>query len=140
MDEGVLEAARAIRPYLPSLVGPAAAAGVDQQIARLLALTHRDEDVVAALRSLLERHEVTGDFLTEVLADAPLYRPPHVQPGYMRPTERGTNAIQPLPGDVGLIPGISKYVCPYGDYTWYRPSVGVPVQTCPTHAVNLVPF
>jgi len=29
------------------------------------------------------------------------------------------------------------YVCPLGDYTWYRPHIGTPIPVCPTHDVLL---
>jgi len=81
-DEGVLEAARAIRPYLTDLVGPAAEQ-LDRRIAELLAAAVQGENVADTVRSLLDSREVTMDFVAEVLADVPHYRPPYLQPGYL---------------------------------------------------------
>src|ERR1700757_1426376 len=38
MDEGLWEAARAVRPYLPTMLPPSEAADVDTDLARLLAV------------------------------------------------------------------------------------------------------
>jgi hypothetical protein len=132
-DEGLLEAARSIRHYLPDLVGPAADQ-LDRQVAELLATAGRGENTTAALRSLLNSNSVTKNFVAKVLADAPHYRPHDLQPDYLR-----TGGMQPPPGTIGL-PGpggpvlhAGKYSCPHGDYVWYRSAVGVPVKGCPTH-------
>jgi len=137
MDEGILQAARVIRSYLPMLVGPAAAAGLDQQVAELLAASGQDENSTARLRVLLGRDEATSAFLAEVLADAPHFRPPDMQPQYQIPKTRGLK-WEALPGDQGSILHAGVYVCPHGDFTWYRPAVGVPVPLCLTHGVALV--
>ncbi len=130
MDEGVLQAARVIRSYLPILVGPAAT-DVDRQVAELLDASE-DKNSTAGLRSLLARDEATAAFLAEVLADAPHFRPPDMQPQYLIPKTRGLK-WEALPGDPGPIVHAGVYVCPHGDYTWYRPAVGVPVPLCPSH-------
>jgi hypothetical protein len=133
MDEqGVLEAARAIRPYLATLVGPAADQ-LDRRIAELLN-TNGDVQVAAAV-SLLESNETTGDFLAEVLADAPDYRPPELQPGYVR---RGGGEYRALAGDAAPVLHAGKYTCPQGDYVWYQPAVGTPIPDCPTHGPGLI--
>jgi hypothetical protein len=129
VNEGVLEAARVIRPYLKTLVGPAAD-DLDGQIAELLAAAGRGEEVAAVLGSLMARDEATAAFLDEVLADAPLYRPPEVQPDYLR-------SAAPPPGDVGTVLHAGKYACPGGDYVWYRPAISVPIPECPTHGPGL---
>ena len=67
-DDGVLEAARAIRPYLSDLVGPAKAGALDRRIADHLA---GPAVSVAELRSLLEEQEDTAWFLSRVLSDRP---------------------------------------------------------------------
>jgi hypothetical protein len=131
-DTGVLEAARAIRPYLRELVGPAADE-LDRGIADLLN-AGPGEQVSVDVRSLLESDETTGDFLAEVLADAPHYRPPKLQPGYVR---RG-GGYQALAGDVEPVLHTGKYACPHGDYVWYRPAVGTPIPPCPTHGPILI--
>jgi hypothetical protein len=74
-ERGLLAAARAILPFLDSLVGPAAA-GLSQRITSLLAAAGRGEDVAGPLRSALAEHQETADFVTDVLADAPHYRLP----------------------------------------------------------------
>lgn len=131
-DDGIREAARVIRAYLPTLVGPAAA-DVDRQVAELLAADDRSPESAARLRLLLSRDEATDAFLAEILADAPNFRPPDMQPGYLTPTARGLGKWEALPGDPGVIMHAGVYVCPEGDYTWYRPAVGVPVPSCPSH-------
>jgi hypothetical protein len=132
MDEGVLEAARVIRWYLPELVGPAAEE-VDLQLAGLLAAMAGGEDVKVRVRAVLEGHVGTRVFLEAVLEDAPEYRPPQVKSGSHR-----TAGYSPLPGDPGPIPA-DKFYCPDGDYVWYQQAVGVPVPECKTHHRALVP-
>jgi hypothetical protein len=132
MDEqGVLETARAIRPYLPTLVGPTADE-LDQRLAELL--NANSDEQVAAVRSLLEANETTGDFLAEMLADAPEYRPPELQPSHMRQSGGGYRA---LAGDAQPVLHAGRYACPQGDYIWYRPLVRTPVRPCPTHGPGL---
>ena len=131
MDEGVLEAARVIRWYLPELVGPDADE-VDLQLAELLG-TVASEDMEAQIRAVLESHIGTRVFLEAVLEDTPKYRPPQVKTGSAR-----TWGYSPLPGEAGVIPA-DKFYCPEGDYVWYRQAVGAPVPACKTHHRPLVP-
>lgn len=131
-DDGVLAAARAIRPYLAELVGPSSAL-LDRQIADLLNDPPDEAEVADQLRVLLEADEDTRWFLAEVLRDAPDYRPPYHQPRYLR-QPGGTE----LPaGDLGPVLHAGAYGCPRGDYDWYRPSIGTPVPDCPTHKIPL---
>ena len=130
MDEGLLEAARTIRPYLAELVG-AEAPRFDVEIAGLLDVAQSGQDVTSSLRSLLGSNETTAEWVAEVLED-PLGRPPDFQP-------LGTRGYTPLLGPGGPVHA-GKYACPGGDYVWYRPSAGVPVPRCPTpsHMLDLV--
>jgi hypothetical protein len=130
MDEGVWEAARAVRPYLIELLGPAAA-DVDAELARLLAGEAGGEDVEQRLRAVLEAHEATTVFLDRVLADAPQFRPPRVVSAHRRRYSGLPGPSSPVPAD--------KFGCRRGDFVWYRPEVGVPVPPCPTHRCALEP-
>ena len=132
-DEGVLEAARAIRPYLDRLVESAdAAAELDRQLADELGQVSDPSASARRLRILLEQHEDTAWFLDRVLADAPEHRPPYHQPGYL--TRGGTASPA---GDAMPIAAV-RYNCPVcGDYVWYRPDVGTPVPRCETDDVLL---
>lgn len=132
MDDPVLDAARQIRPFLSGLVGPEAAGPLDAEIAELLGAARADQDTVARLSALLRSDEATSAFLEEVLDDAPEYRPLRWQ---RRAATRGL--FETLPGD--LLPmHAGKFGCPDGDYSWYRPDVGVPIPACPTHHIVLV--
>lgn len=133
MDElGILQAARALRPYLPQLVGPDSEA-LDARLAERLAATSRGENVTDALWPLLSEREETLTFAAWVILDAPHYRPPDLQPDH--PGER--SGLQPLPGDIGPVHA-DRYVCPNGDYVWYRRVIGTPIPACPTHGPVLV--
>jgi len=131
-DEGVLEAARAIRPYLDRLVESAdAAADLDRQLAGELGQVSDASASARRLRILLEQHEDTAWFLDRVLADAPDYRPPYHQPGHR------TRGIASPAGEVMPI-AAAQYNCPVcGNYVWYRPDVGTPVPRCRTDDVLL---
>jgi len=126
-DEGVLEAARAIRPYLTGLVeSPDAAAELDRQLADELGQVSDPSASAQRVRILLERHADTAWFLDKVLADAPDYRPPSHQPGSR------TRGIAPPAGHAMPI-AAARYNCPVcGNYVWYRPDVGTPVPRCRT--------
>jgi len=128
-DDGVLEAARAIRPYLGDLVGPAVAGMLDRRIADQFTSPANRTDMASRLRTLLEEQEDTAWFLSRVLGDKPLYRPPYHQPTHQR------GIISPA-GDPGLVEA-DRYACPRGDYVWYRPDIGTPVPDCPTHRISL---
>lgn len=129
-DDGVLEAARAIRPYLGDLTGPTAALDIDRQLAAELAGRHDKAATAVRIRTVLEEHEDTAWFLRRVLDDKPLYRPPYLQQFTMR-------EISGPAGDCGVIEA-DRYACPHGDYAWYRPDVGTPVPRCPDHHVALI--
>lgn len=133
-DEGVLEAARAIRPYLKELVQPAtAAAELDRQLADELGQVTDRSATAGRLRILLQRHEDTAWFLGSVLADAPGHRPPYCQSGYVA---RGGPA-SPL-GDAMPI-AADRYNCPdCGNFVWYRPDIGTPVLRCPDDDALLI--
>ncbi|MBL7500866.1 hypothetical protein I6A84_04030 [Frankia sp. CNm7] len=130
-EAGVVEAARAIRPYLADLIGPRAAADLDRQLADALDDQRDMPGQVRQLRDLLDTRDTTRWFLTEVLADSPDFRPPYEQTRYQR-TPRGADPI----GNPGAIRA-DRYACPHGDYVWYRPDVATPVPACPTHHVAL---
>ncbi|WP_207161540.1 hypothetical protein, partial [Trichormus variabilis] len=49
-----------------------------------------------------------------------------------------SKGFQPLPGQ-GQALSAQKYICPQGDYVWYRRVVGATIPTCPTHGVLLIP-
>ena len=110
MDEtGILEAARAVRPYLSELVGPAAGQ-LDTRIAALLNESATGAADPDALRVLLDAEAATRIFLQAVLDDAPYFRPPEVQfdvrrTGYQKP-----------PGKMNTVLHLGKYICPGGDY------------------------
>lgn len=132
-DDAVIEAARAIRPYLDRLAdSPATAAELDRHLADALN-DQSDQQVTAArLRVLLEDQEDTAWFMAAVLADTPHYRPPYQQPRYLL---RQTGIPAPA-GDPGPVDA-ARYTCPHRDYVWYRPDVGTPVPACPTHHIRL---
>lgn len=128
-NDGILEAARAIRPYLNDLVSPAAAGSLDRRIAdQLTSLADRAASA-DHLRVILEEQEDTAWFMSRVLSDKPLYRPPYHQPVYKR------DVVSPA-GDPGFIEA-DRYACPRGDFVWYRPDVGTPVPDCLTHHAAL---
>ena len=67
MDEPILEASRAIRPYLAGLVGIEAAAVVDAELAEILTRAAAGEDVATALLTVLKADDATSVFLDRVL-------------------------------------------------------------------------
>ncbi len=115
--------ARAIRPYLSRLVGNDWQA-IDGQIGRLLERAESGDEVDAELTELIDATPAT-----QAWADKFLNR--------SAPKRRVQRSFQPLPGDATPIMA-QRFVCPEGDYVWYRPSVGTPIPRCPTHNLLLV--
>lgn len=129
MDDGLLEVARTIRPYLTTLVGDEAPE-YDREIVTLLSEAASGAEVDDRIVNLLSRSSVTRNWAAQVLEDE-LHRPPELQPVRER-------AFEPLPGR-GEPVGAQKYVCPEdGNFVWWRRSVGIPVRKCPDHHVLLV--
>lgn len=119
----VTDMARAIRPYLSSLVGNDAPA-IDRQIGTLLERAESGDEVDVELAELIDAAPAT-----QAWADQFLNRP--------APERRAQRSFQPLPGDATPIMA-QRYVCPEGDYVWFRPSVGTPIPRCPTHNLILI--
>lgn len=130
-EQGTLAAARAIRPFLPDLIGPDSGR-VDGRLAALLAAARRGENVTMPVRSVLEEHEATADFLDAVLADAPRYLPPDLWPENL--SVRDYQGLpSPSPGPVDF----EVYVCEKGDYTFYQLAADDKPPLCPTHGTEL---
>jgi hypothetical protein len=132
MDEGVLAAARVIRPFLPGLVGPAAG-DLDGRIAALLDRAGQGEDTTAELAAVLHADPAAGLFTDAVIRDAPLYRPPAQQPRHLR-------VFSPAPGPPQRITA-PEYQCPEPgcDARWFQLSARMQAPECETHHVQLVP-
>ena len=75
MDEGVLEAARAVRPYLAEFMDSAVAADMDAELAGLLATAAGGQDVEDRLRAVLEADDATGVFWSEYSRMLPTFVP-----------------------------------------------------------------
>lgn len=149
-EDGVLEAAQAIRPYLRGdacplpyddpavsrslLDTPEEAIELDAHIAD--ELLRRSKGFTDRLRGLLRMHRRTAWFLAVVLADEPDFRPPAVQEtGHHTGLRSG--GFPGLLGDAGPV-GADRYACPNGHYIWYRYGVGRPVPGCPTCGIGLL--
>lgn len=125
----VIEVARAIRSFLPGLVG-AAADGCDAALRGLLERGRAGDDVRGDILAVLSRWSATQDWAVSMLTD-PLRRPP----GLQNPSER---SFSRLPG-LGDPVDVQRYACPRdGDYVWYRTSVGMKIPECPDHGEILV--
>jgi hypothetical protein len=120
----ILEAARSIRPYLSELLTAAQAEVIDQQLADLLAQANTRQPIDNLILELLAAPDATREWLSRFLQDKQ-------QPEHLR-------SFSPLPGH-GSIVNAAKFVCPQGDYTWYRPRVGIEPPFCPTHNLPLDP-
>jgi hypothetical protein len=126
-SELVLEAARAIRPYLATLC-PGEAVVVDPDLARLLAAAAAGEDVRGPVLDRLRAQPATWQWWLEFARRG---APPDVTAG----AHRGYGE---LAGE-GAPVAMPRFVCPRGDYVWYRRAVGHRPPVCPTHRVALEP-
>ncbi|MFJ3772875.1 hypothetical protein ACIPX0_14385 [Streptomyces sp. NPDC090075] len=130
--DAVLEAARAIRPYLPGLFphAPHRAARLDGELARLLdpgAAAGAAESVLRAL----EGNAITKVWSAQFLEFG-------VPPEFVGSGTRGSTVPVPAGNGEALRPG-PKYVCPAnGDVVWWRRHVGQEVPRCGTHGLLLV--
>jgi len=138
----VLEAGRAIRPYLAGLVGDQAGR-IDDHLGEILNRpdpTAADTDILDVLDELQPTHDWVSGF----------YRAGGVPPEVVKAIQPGAESAEAenrvriailgggaSAGDPVLtIPGL-RYACPFGDYVWYRLDAAEPVPMCPRHNVIL---
>jgi hypothetical protein len=119
-DEDIVIAARNLQSHLDELL-PAEEAN---RIGGLLdeVLNAGGKDVGNSILEVIAIHESTRLWLNKVLEE--------------RGELDNVKAYSPLPGKPTPI-AADRFVCPKGDYVWYRPSVGVPVPLCPNHRLPL---
>lgn len=116
----MLDAAHAIRPHLPDLVGEDAEE-VDDQLQRLLARSESGETVKIAILRVLSQRDATRQWANELL----------------KVPERD-RSYEGMHGKVQMV-AVPKYVCPEGDGPpWYRFSIGDQVPLCPSHRIPLI--
>lgn len=125
----IVDAARMLRPYLPALVGGDAQA-IDENLAQLIADALDGEDVAEQIVRRLSARAELRDWVAQALE----HDPPQ-PPGLAAAVERDYSG---LPGLGEVLPA-ARYICPYGDFVWYRRAVGEQIRDCPTHHVPVVP-
>ncbi|MEH2214063.1 hypothetical protein [Nostoc sp.] len=118
--DDILEAGRSIRPFLPELLGNDAVQ-VDKQLAELLAQAKAGQEVDKQILEILKSQPDTRNWIAEFLSE-----------------KQVSKGFEPLPGK-GQAISAQKYICPQGDYVWYRRIVGATIPICPTHGVLLIP-
>jgi hypothetical protein len=119
-EQEVLDAAQAIRPHLPDLIGQDAEQ-VDRELQRLLTKAETGATVKIDVLKVLSQRDATRQWANKLL------KVPQPDRSYEGP-----------PGKVQRVT-VPKYVCPKGDGTpWYRFSVGDRVPTCSNHRIPLV--
>lgn len=117
--EKVLACARTIRAFLPELLHAEMAQQMDGQLATLLAQAQAGASVTAEILDVLKSQPDVQRWAGEFLS------PTSVPKGVGEP-------YSPLPGWIGAI-AAPCYICPKGDFVWYRRSVGTPIPKCPSH-------
>lgn len=122
--EDILEAARSIRPFLSELLPEAEVKVIDQQLSDLLAQANTRQPINNLILEVLTTHDTTREWLSKFLEDKQ-------QPEHLR-------TVFSLPGNPSMV-NADKFVCPQGDYIWYRPRVGIEPPHCPTHKQPLNP-
>jgi hypothetical protein len=126
-EEEVLEAARAIRPFLRQLVGAGAAPTIDSFLADRLGAAEAGEQVSDEILGRLREAPATRRWWLDFLATG---LPPEV----IRDDDPTRSASIPGRGEIVPPP---RYECSHGDYVWYRIGVAEPVPMCPTHDERL---
>ena len=124
MDEEVLDVARSIRPYLPSLVGERAAE-IDGRLQPLLQQASSGQDVEEEILFVLRSTPETHNWAAGMLGDQDGL-PPELQ-------ATRTASFAGLPGTGEPVDAV-RYVCPVDRaYAWWQTFVGDPVPDCPDH-------
>jgi hypothetical protein len=127
-DNDIVEAGRAIRPYLKELI-PEDAEAVDQELAKYVDEPQTTGASSAkAILAILRKREPTRTWLAKMLATSESREFP----------TSVTRSFEPPPGRPDAV-SARKYVCPQGDMVWYRMSAGSPIPKCTKHGVTLVP-
>ncbi len=122
----ILDAARTIRPELPTLIA-ADAQTVDAQIADLLRRADAGEPVHNAILQLLAQHEQTRQWMDAYLAVDNQAKRLRVMRTYRQP------GGDPDPIDA------ERYVCPVAcDTVWWKQFAGEEIPDCETHKIRLV--
>ncbi|MFF7250105.1 hypothetical protein ACFZBU_40190 [Embleya sp. NPDC008237] len=119
--DGVYAAARKVHPYTADLMGPHAAQ-FEADLAAALA-DPPSETGAEHLKALFGRRRATRTYLSSVLADAPLYRPPGEQ--------EDTGDVRGGPvGDADPVAAVSTWKCSACGRLWHRPDAALPVPPC----------
>jgi hypothetical protein len=119
-EQEVLDAAQAIRPHLPDLVGEEAEE-VDRELQRLLARAETGEMVRIDILRVLSHRDATRQWANDLLK-----------------VPQRDRSYEPPPGKVQAVT-VPKYICPKGDGTpWYRFSISDQVPLCPNHRIPLI--
>jgi hypothetical protein len=128
MGNEMAEIARAVRWYLPGLVGDEAR-DFDCQLAALLAAAELGADVDDQLNEVFLRSARLHEWAALSLGD-PGLTPPPLQ-------SRTDRSYAALPGS-GQPVAMEQYRCPSNDFVWYRVYVEDGPPRCPTHGQVLV--
>jgi hypothetical protein len=121
-SDDLLEAAKTIRPFLPKLLGENAEE-MDRHLAELIARCQAGEHQENQIAELLASQDAAREWMAEFLKSDG--------------RQETTRSYAPLPG-IGSVRA-PKYICPEGDYIWYRLYSSDPIPRCPTHQIPLVP-
>ena len=129
-ESTVIEAGRAIRPFISELIAdPAEAAALDRDLASAVTLANASA-AAAKVFKLLTANQPAAEWLIDfdTLGYPPAFRPaPDVRGGFL------------LDGDGELVRA-RRFRCPVkNDYTWYRRTASQPIAFCPNDKVRLVP-
>lgn len=119
--EEILDAAIAIRHYLPVLVG-SDAQELDDKLSELITLCKQGEGKEPLILEILSSNETTWKWVGQFLEVVECFS--------------GTSGFERLPGITNL--SAPKYVCPHGDYSWFRYDVSEEIPVCKTHKLRLV--
>jgi hypothetical protein len=138
----VLEAGRAIRPYLVALIGDQASR-IDDQLGEILNRPDSSTADIAVL-DVLDELQPTHDWVSG------FYRARGVPPEVVKAMQPGVESAEAehrvriailgggaSAGDpVLMIPGL-RYICPLGDWVWYRLDAAEQVPVSPCHGLPL---
>jgi hypothetical protein len=109
------EAACSILPFLSKLLPEAEAKVIDQKLSNLLAQAKTGQPIDNLILDVLAAHDTTREWLSEFLEG--------------KQQSKHLKNLDFLPGEVSIV-NADKFVCPQGDYIWYRPRVGIEPPHC----------
>jgi len=125
MNYSIIEAAKAIIPHLPALLGKQAEP-MSQRLRTVFDKQVDEAQIEIEIIDLLSEHEATRAWMNAQLQ------------GEKETTKGGTLVFNELGGNSDNVQGATYYKCPECDYRWTKTLDWQTPTRCPTHDCDLI--